>query len=53
MYASIQNFYTLTKYKGYDPEATSTESNSDADAGIDLGAYPSPKTFTVGLRLGF
>lgn len=53
VYASIQNFYTLTKYKGYDPEATSTESNSDADAGIDLGAYPSPKTFTVGLRLGF
>ncbi len=40
---SGQNLYTITKYKGFDPEATSTSAGSDADAGIDLGAYPSPK----------
>src|SRR5690606_25156099 len=40
---SGQNLFTITKYKGFDPEATSTSANSDADAGIDLGAYPSPK----------
>ncbi|MBB2148068.1 SusC/RagA family TonB-linked outer membrane protein [Pedobacter gandavensis] len=50
---SGQNLFTITKYKGFDPEATSTASNSDADAGIDLGAYPSPKTFTLMLNLNF
>lgn len=49
---SAQNFLTFTKYKGFDPEASSTSENSDADAGIDLGAYPSPKTFTVSLNIG-
>lgn len=48
---SGQNLFTITKYKGFDPEATSTSSNSDADAGIDLGAYPSPKTYTIMLNL--
>ncbi len=50
---SAQNYFTITKYKGYDPEATSTSASSDADAGIDLGAYPSPKTITLGLNITF
>ncbi|WP_298715724.1 TonB-dependent receptor [Chitinophaga sp.] len=50
---SGQNLYTLTRYKGFDPEATSTAAGSDADAGIDLGAYPSPKTLSVRLNLSF
>lgn len=49
---SAQNLFTITKYKGYDPEATSTLASSDADAGIDLGAYPSPRTITFGLHVG-
>lgn len=53
LYVSAQNIATITKYKGFDPEATSTSSSSDTDAGIDLGAYPSPKTITVGLQLRF
>jgi TonB-linked SusC/RagA family outer membrane protein len=48
---SGQNLFTITKYKGFDPEATSTSASSDADAGIDLGAYPSPKTVTVMLNI--
>ncbi|SFD80113.1 TonB-linked outer membrane protein, SusC/RagA family [Chitinophaga sp. CF118] len=48
---SGQNLYTITKYKGYDPEATSTAASSDADAGIDLGAYPSPRTITFGVNI--
>ncbi|SHN40431.1 TonB-dependent receptor [Chitinophaga sp. CF418] len=48
---SAQNLYTITKYKGYDPEATSTSATSDADAGIDLGAYPSPRTITFGVNI--
>jgi len=50
---SAQNLFTITKYKGYDPEASSTPANSDASAGIDFGAYPSPKTVTVALHVAF
>ncbi len=50
---SGQNLFTVTRYKGYDPEASSTPANSDASVGIDLGAYPSPKTFSVALHIGF
>jgi TonB-dependent starch-binding outer membrane protein SusC len=53
IFISAQNLATITKYKGFDPEATSTMANSDTDAGIDLGAYPSPKTITVGLQVKF
>jgi TonB-dependent starch-binding outer membrane protein SusC len=53
IYISAQNLATITKYKGFDPEATSTLVTSDTDAGIDLGAYPSPKTITVGLQVKF
>ena len=49
---SGQNLITITKYKGYDPEAD-TMGNSDAAAGIDLGAYPNPKTYTIGLNAKF
>lgn len=50
---SAQNVFTITKYKGLDPEASSTPINSDASAGIDFGAYPSPKTFALSINVGF
>lgn len=53
IFISAQNLATITKYKGFDPEATSTIANSDQDAGLDVGAYPSPKTITVGLQVKF
>lgn len=53
IYVSAQNIATITKYKGFDPEATTTSAGSDVDGAIDLGAYPSPKTITVGLQLKF
>ena len=49
---SAQNWITFTKYKGFDPEASSTGS-SDINNGIDLGAWPSPKTLTFGLNASF
>lgn len=49
----VQNLFTVTKYKGFDPEASSTAPNSDVTSGIDLGAYPSPRTYTVRLNLTF
>jgi TonB-linked SusC/RagA family outer membrane protein len=48
---SVQNLFTITKYEGFDPEASSTNPSSDTNIGIDLGAYPSPRTYTLRLNL--
>lgn len=44
---SAQDLFTLTKYKGMDPEVYSGYD------GIDYGAYPVPRTFTFGVKLIF
>jgi TonB-linked SusC/RagA family outer membrane protein len=49
---SAQNIITITKYKGFDPEAD-TMGNSDISSGIDLGAYPNSRTITIGLNAKF
>jgi TonB-linked SusC/RagA family outer membrane protein len=50
---SLENFITITKYKGYDPEASIYTDNSFSDFGVDRGAYPNPKSifFTVNIYL--
>ena len=51
---SAQNLFTLTGYKGMDPAgAAFSEHNVDNNNGIDMGAYPNPRTFTFGVRLNF
>lgn len=51
---SCQNLFTITGYKGLDPAgSTFSNSNVDVDAGIDMGAYPTPRTFTFGVRMNF
>ncbi|MCQ2257474.1 MAG: TonB-dependent receptor [Bacteroidaceae bacterium] len=54
VYANIQNLYTLTNYKGYDPEvgASTTDANGYV-FGLDNGRYPSPTTFSFGLNVSF
>ena len=44
---STQNLFTLTKYKGMDPEVYNSYS------GLDHGAYPVPRTFTLGAKVNF
>lgn len=44
LYATVQNLFTLTGYKGYDPEI--------AD-GKDLGSYPMARTLQVGASVTF
>lgn len=52
LYCNLQNVYTFTKYKGYDPEIGS--SNQDALlTGFDSYRYPSPRIYTFGLNLIF
>ena len=51
VYISGQNLFTLTDYPGYDPETTSA--SSAATQGLEMGVIPNPKTYTIGLRIGF
>ena len=44
---SAQDLFTITKYKGMDPEVYSGYD------GLDYGAYPVPRTFTFGVKLVF
>jgi len=52
IYTNIQNLYTFTKYKGYDPEVGAINQNATL-TGIDDARYPSPRIYTFGLNLTF
>lgn len=48
------NLFTITGYKGNDPEASNVGGGeSDIRQGIDYGAYPNSRTFTIGLDITF
>ena len=49
VYGQVENVFTITKYSGLDPEILPGEYG----ARIDNGAYPRPRTFTLGLNLQF
>ena len=54
IYLAAQNLLTITKYTGYDPEiSTQTGGYYTFTRGIDDGQLPQPRTFMVGLQLGF
>jgi TonB-linked SusC/RagA family outer membrane protein len=42
LFATASNLFTITPYKGYDPEVSS---------GTDSGAYPASRTFTFGVNV--
>lgn len=50
-YVSGQNLFVITKYKGFDPELSTTPTTSDVAMGIDNSTYPAFRTITVGIRL--
>lgn len=52
VYANVQNLYTITKYKGFDPEIGASTASSHV-FGLDNGRYPSPQIYSFGLNLSF
>ncbi len=60
-FVSATNLLTWTHYKGIDPESNSNQAEgitgngfvADTQQGLDQGAYPNTKTYTVGLKLAF
>ena len=50
VYVSLDDFFTITKYPGFDPEASA---NATSGMGIDKGAYPMAKKVVMGFNLEF
>lgn len=51
---SCQNLFTISGYKGLDPTSSAfSAANVDINSGIDMGAYPTPRTFTFGVKMSF
>ena len=48
LYLSGNNLFTFTKYRGFDPSASS---GAPIGGGIDFGFYPVPRTVLLGLNL--
>ncbi len=49
VYGQVENIFTITSYKGLDPEVMLTTYG----ARVDSGLYPRARTFTLGLNLTF
>jgi TonB-linked SusC/RagA family outer membrane protein len=52
-FASGQNLLTITNYSWWDPEVNSLGGANSLGQGIDWYTYPTAKTITFGLNLGF
>jgi len=48
--ASVQNFFLITNYPGYDPEVSALTQNFAQ--GVDLYSYPKPRVFMLGVNIG-
>lgn len=53
VYVTGQNLYTITNYKGFDPEVGAFNNATGIGQGIDLGTYPQVKTFIFGVKANF
>ncbi|MCF0244695.1 MAG: TonB-dependent receptor [Bacteroidaceae bacterium] len=51
IYATLNNICTITGYKGYDPEVSTT--GSVLTPGIDNSSYPRAKSWVIGVNLSF
>ncbi len=61
IFASVVNAFTVTKYKGYNPEVDYNYSSSNSNntqppnlaPGIDYGVYPLVRSYNLGVRVAF
>lgn len=53
VYASVQQAFIATKYRGVNPEVNDGGSDPTKGIGIDTNAYPVPRTFSLGLNVTF
>jgi TonB-linked SusC/RagA family outer membrane protein len=62
IYGAVDNVFTLTKYKGYNPDvdyniaatnSTTGTSNSNLAPGVDYGNYPLARVMSLGIKVTF
>lgn len=51
-YGSVDNPFTFTKYKGYNPEPD-YDQRGNLTPGVDYGLYPLVRSFNLGMKLTF
>ena len=51
LYFSVDNVFTATKYKGYNPDVDYNASNTAP--GLDFGTYPLARSFSGGIKVTF
>lgn len=52
IYASVDNPFTITNYKGYNPESD-YDQRGNLTPGVDYGLYPLVRSFNLGLKVTF
>jgi TonB-dependent starch-binding outer membrane protein SusC len=57
-YFTGENLFTITDYKGYDPEVSAFGADGDnvtrnVAAGIDFGTYPQTRNLIFGVNVSF
>lgn len=53
VYVSLDNFFTISKYSGYDPEFSYSSSPASSTYGADFGEQATLKSFIVGVNVNF
>lgn len=53
LYVQAQNLACFTDYTGVDPEVGSSGGTNDWAKGVDLGLYPTARTYIAGLNIKF
>jgi TonB-dependent starch-binding outer membrane protein SusC len=52
LYLTGTNLFTVSNYSGFDPDV-SAQSVTNVNRGVDIGAYPLSRTFTLGLGFNY
>lgn len=52
IYANVQNAFTFTDYSGLDPQIGAFN-QSPLQQNVDMGRYPSPRVYTLGVNVDF
>jgi hypothetical protein len=52
IYGNIQNAATFTNYSGLDPQIGAFNQSS-LQRNVDMGRYPAPRVYTIGVNLEF
>jgi hypothetical protein len=64
VFASVDNAFTITKYKGYNPDVDygltsgltpgqTVNSSANLAPGVDYGNYPLARAYNLGIKLTF